>query len=128
MENLTGCHIDRKSSVKEQLYFLTDKIAAMYGDTEHKEVTYLPDLCKNSHHRIPELCFNRVMEMPFEDTVIPVLEDYDLICRLNYGDDYMTPLKEYAHEDGIKNQIKILQDFFNRQGMDLPECFTMTFE
>ncbi len=128
LENLTGCHIDRKSSVKEQLYVLTDKIAAMYGDTEHKEVTYLPDLCKDSHHRIPELCFNRVMEMPFEDTVIPVLEDYDLICRLSYGGDYMTPVKEYAHEDGIKNQIKILQDFFNRQGMDLPECFTMTFE
>lgn len=128
LESLTAYHFDRESSVKEQLYILTDKIAAMYGGTEYKEVTYLPDLCKDSHHRIARSCFNRVLEMQFEDTEIPVLEDYDLICRLSYGDDYMVPVKEYAHEDGIKNQMKILQDFFNKQGMDLPECFAMTFE
>lgn len=127
IESLTGYHFDKGSSVKEQLLLLTDKIAAMYWDTDSDEVTLLPELCQQEHYRIPRADFDRILEVPFEDTVIPVLEDHDLVCRLKYGDDYMTPIKTYMHETGTKEQMKILQDYFKAQGKDLPECFRMTF-
>lgn len=127
IENLTGFHFDKGYSIKEQLLFLTDKIAAMYWDAECDEVTLLPELCRQEQYRIPKTDFDRILEMPFEDTVIPVVETYDLVCRLKYGDDYMTPVKTYVHETGFKNQMTILQDHFKAQGKELPECFRMTF-
>lgn len=127
IERLTRWHIDRGSSIKEQLCFLADKIAAMYWDTECDEMTLISRLCAKSHYRIPRDCFDRILGLPFEDTMIPVLEDFDLVCRLEYGNDYMTPIQTYIHETGIKNQMKILQDYFKEQGRDLPECFMMTF-
>lgn len=128
LESLTGFPFDKGDSVKSQLIFLSDRIAAMYWDAKCKEVTMLPELCEGGHYYIPKPCFDKVRELPFEDRVIPVLEDYDRICRLAYGDNYMTPVKGYAHEDGIKKQIEMLRGYFKGQGKALPECFTMTFE
>lgn len=127
IESLTGYHFDKEFSIKEQLLFLTDKIAAMYWDAECDEVTLLPELCRQEQYRISKADFDSILEVPFEDTEIPILEDYDLICRLSYGDDYMTPIKSYVHETGMKSQITLLQNYFKTQGKDLPECFRMTF-
>ncbi len=72
-------------------------------------------------------CFDNIIEVPFENTTIPVLKDYDLICRLTYGEAYMTPVKEYKH-DYLKKQIDQLREYFQKRGLNLPECFEMTFE
>ncbi|MCI9184174.1 MAG: LicD family protein [Lachnospiraceae bacterium] len=128
LESLMGFPFDKGDSVKSQLLFLSDKISAMYWDVKCKEVTMLPELCEGGYYHIPKPCFDKVRELPFEDRVIPVLEDYDRICRLTYGDNYMTPVKGYAHADGIKKQIEMLRGYFIGQGKALPECFTMTFE
>lgn len=128
LEDLTGYHFDMDGSIEGQLCTLTDRIAAMYWDTDYHEVARLPELCEQDSYRIPISCFDRVLELPFEDMTIPVLEDYDWICRLSYGDDYMTPVKEFLHEEGIKEQIEQLQERFRERGSELPECFRMTFE
>lgn len=128
IEDLTGYPFDPVRSIKEQLLLLTDRIAAMYCDTECDEVTLLPELCRKEDHRILRACFDRTLELPFEDMMIPVLEDYDRILRLKYGDDYMTPVKTYAHVPSIKKQIGILQGYFKEQGKEPPKCFTMTFD
>ena len=59
--------------------------------------------------------------------MLPILEDYDLICRVDYGDNYMVPVIDHAHNI-YKEQMGILRDYFKNLGMDLPECFDIAFE
>ena len=127
VEELTGYSFERQRPVKEQLYFLGDRIAAMYWDMEYDHVTNVAWLYNHDHYRIPKDCFDNIIEVPFENTTIPVLKDYDLICRLTYGEAYMTPVKEYKH-DYLKKQIDQLREYFQERGLNLPECFEMTFE
>ncbi len=35
-----------------------------------------------------------IIDMPFENTTLPVPETYDRILRNHYGDNYMTPIHE----------------------------------
>ena len=127
IEKITGVQIDRLCPVKEQLYALLEKIAAVYWDTESDEVANIPRLYVRREHRIPKPCFDQVIEVPFEDTVMPVLKDNDLVCKVLYGDDYMVPIREQGH-DCIKEQMDILKRYFEDQGVVLPECFRMSFE
>lgn len=127
LESLTGRHFDKGCSIKEQLLLLTDQIAAMYWDAECDEVTFLPEFCQQENYRIPRACFDRICGLPFEDRTIPVVEDYDRMLRLEYGEDYMRPVNTHVHEVGFENQIRILQDYFKAQGKELPECFMITF-
>lgn len=127
IENLTGIHINKQCPVKEQLYALLEKTAGVYWDTESDEVANVPRLYDHRDHRISSSCFKKIIEVPFENTTIPVLEDHDLVCRVLYGDDYMIPVKERGH-DSVKEQMDILRNYFKDQGVPLPECFDMTFE
>ena len=127
IEKLTGCRIDRQQPVKGQLYALADRIAAMYWDAQSDEVANIPWMYQRRHYRFSRSCFDRIIEVPFENTTIPIPEDYDLMCRLIYGDDYRTPIMRAAH-DGFKDQIDILREHFKSQGRDLPEWFDMTLE
>lgn len=127
IEQLSGYRFDRQRPIKEQLYFLGDRIAAMYYDVESNIITNVPWLYTDPHYRIPRTCFDKVIEIPFENTVLPVLEDYDLLCKLSYGDNYMTPVKEYQH-DYLKKQIEYLREIFKKRGEELPKTFDMTFE
>ena len=59
--------------------------------------------------------------------MLPVVEDYDLICRLDYGENYMTPIRAGDHEY-LKKQISGLREIYETQGKVFPECFDMSFE
>ncbi len=127
LETLTGYHVNRQAPISDQLYDLADKIAAMYWNTNSGKIAVISSLRRNSRYRIPNSYFKRVIRVPYEDTTIPILKDYDLPCRLSYGKDYMTPQKYSMHSD-VKRQIERLQKHFRDQGKELPECFHMTFE
>lgn len=124
IEELTNYHFDVQSPVREQLRFLADKIAAMYWDAESDEAANVPWLHGHGNCRFPRECFDRTIKVPFEDIKIPILEDYDRICRLLYGEDYMTPVKKLSHEI-FNRQMKVIQDYFKKQGMELPKCFEL---
>ncbi len=126
IEKLTGCHFNENCSVKKQLYELADRTAAMYQGVESDEVTSVSWLYDHQNYRIPKSCFNKVIEVPFENVRIPILEDYDLVCTMTYGTDYMTPIKEHEH-GSVKVQVDILREYFRKQGCALPECLGMKF-
>lgn len=124
LEKLTGYYFDRRGSMKDQLSDLADRIAAMYWESDYEEVSFVPQLYEEPHYRIHKFCFDRTIEVPFEHMTIPILEDYDLICRLSYGDDYMTPLRDYCHTYPFyKDQVEKLRNHFIKQGEILPEVF-----
>ena len=125
IENLTGFHFDQQKDVKEQLLVLADNIAAMYWDSGSGEVTTAATLYRtDGAYRIPRSCFDKLIRAPFENTTIPLPADYDLACRLIYGNNYMTPVK-YAEHEGFKVQIDILKQHFKEQGSVFPECISV---
>lgn len=127
IERISGYHFDMECPIKEQLSFLGDRIAAMYWDTEYDDVTNIGWMHDRPHYRIPKSSFSKVIRVPFEDTTIPIPEDYDRICRLTYGDDYMTPIKIYKH-DYLKKQVDHLRKQLEAQGEVLPKAWDMEFE
>lgn len=124
IEKVTRFHFDNQMPMKEQLCFLADKIAAMHYDAESDDVANVPWLYTHCYCRFPRICFEKVRDVQFEGMSIPILEDYDQICRLLYGDDYMTPIKKDTHPI-FKKQMDIIQDYFRDQGMKPPKCFEL---
>ncbi len=118
----SGYHFEQTSSIKEQLYFLGDRIAAMYWDDEYDYVTNAAWMYEHRYYRIPRSCLDKMIEVPFENMTIPIPEDFDLVCRLTYGNDYMTPKKEFNH-DYLRKQVDYLQKYFKKKGEIFPEAF-----
>ena len=124
IENLTDYHFDKQYSMREQLLSLIEKIEAMYWNEESYDVANVVWLYEHRHCRYPRKCFEKTIEVPFEEIMLPILNDYDLVCKVDYGDNYMIPVVEHMH-DIYKGQISILRDYFQKQGMDVPECFNL---
>ncbi len=124
IENITGFHFDRKGSMKEQLAYLADRVAASCWDPECKELTRPFILHERPDYRIPGSCLEKIVEVPYENTTIPIPEQYAPLLLLDYGPDYMTPVRDYFHSyPFFRNQTGMLQDIFEKQGKALPDCF-----
>lgn len=124
IEEVTGYHFDPEKPMDRQLLYLADKVSAMYYDAESAEVSVLCSLYKNSKFRFPVSCFEKIIEVPFENILIPIPEEYDYVLKVCYGDDYMTPVRWCSHDyPFFKNQINQLREAFRKDGQNLPECF-----
>lgn len=119
VEHLTGYHFDRLRPVKEQLYFIGDRIAAMYWDSASGDVTNMFWMYDHQDYQLPRSCFDRIITVPFENTTLPIPKGYDFICELVYRKEYMAPIKEYDH-DYLYKQIEHLRNWFFKNGRDFP--------
>ena len=131
VERLTGYHFTEDKPVRKQLIWLADRVSAMYWDTESDEVSLMCWYAQGSGRNIPKSVFEHLREVPFENTVMPIPEDYDLVLSLFYGKAYMTPIKnwKYAHDHPyFRGQIEQLRDFYGEYGKSLPQCFDMRLE
>ena len=99
IEELCNIKIDPNQSIKYQLLMLADRICAMYWDDEPDEVALIPDLAIWRDFRFPVTHYAYTIDMPFENTTIPVPVEYDKILRRRYGENYMTPIQcSSSHE------------------------------
>ena len=130
IEQLTNYHFDENRPVRKQMLYLADKISAMYWDVDCEEATFMYLLRTAPHYRLPISCFDRIIEVPFENTTMPILEDYDRLLRLSYGNNYMTPVKKWnSHKyPFFRNQIKRLRALYEKRGMKIPACFDMELD
>lgn len=126
IEELTGFHFDKERPVKKQLLQLSDKISAMYwDDKDSEEVSFLFLLVTRPHYRLPVSCFESLIDMPFENTMIPVPVGYDQVLKLRYGTNYIEPVRKWGTHDYpyFKDQIEILKNVLRERGMELPERY-----
>ncbi len=126
LEEVTGYHFDRTKPLQKQILNLADRASAMYWDEPTENVAMVYRLADCPQNKFPRACFDRIIRVPFEDTTIPVVEDYDLMLRKYLGDDYMSPRIWASHDyPFFREQIQNLKDFFEENGMKLPGCFDM---
>lgn len=107
----------------QQLLVLADNICAMYCGTDSDEITLLALLAQDPDYRLPITCYTSTIEVPFENTTIPVPIGYNQVLRRRYGDNYMTPVKVWNTHDYpfYKVQQKILFDYFETHNLSIPE-------
>lgn len=124
VEKMTGCHFDWNRPLKEQLAYLADQVMAMYWKEDCREVTRTFLLHERPDYRIQRRCVGEMTEAPYENMVIPVPKEYDPLLRLDYGDGYMTPVRDYAHSyPFFKDQIEALRMQYENRGETMPAYF-----
>lgn len=130
IEELTGYTFDKERPMKKQLLYLAEKVSAMYWDAESDVVTFTHMLIDHPNYRFPIEGFDKMIDMPFENTTIPVPECYDLLLKANYGPNYMVPVKKWNTHTYpfFRNQVERLRKFFEDQGHTLPEVFDIKVE
>lgn len=111
--------------IQQQLLILSDRICAMYWDTDADEITLMTMLTGDSSYRLPVSCYESFIEVPFENTTIPIPVGYEKILILRYGKDYMTPVKAWGTHTYpyFKDQQQILFNLYKEKSWEIPEAF-----
>lgn len=127
IEEMTNFHFDPDKPIRRQLLVLSNKISAMYWDAGGKEVSLIALMTKDRDYKLPLSCYESVIEVPFENTVMPVPVGYDQVLRQRYGDNYMTPVKSWGTHDYpfFKSQIEKLKGLCQEQGVGFPRELDM---
>lgn len=100
VEKLCSVKLDRRQSLKTQLYdVLNKKVAHLYSESEANELTHLPKWSSNQDYWMPKECYADAVLVPFENTEIMVPAGYEqLLCR-KYGNGYMKPIQAGSAHD-----------------------------
>ena len=123
-ERLTGVHPDRSRRMKPQLLKLADQIAAMYYDTETKDIGIIGYTVLDEKDYFPRDWFREMVTLPFEGINIPVPAGYEQILRSRFGEDYMIPKRYSDHEyPYFRKQEEQLFGELQRRNIEIPECF-----
>lgn len=121
----TGYEPNEVMPMSQQLYQISDKLCALYSEEEADEITQMCVLAMNRNFRLPISCYESTIDMPFEHITIPVPIGYDQILKMNYGENYMTPVNRRGGHDYpfFKKQEEQLRKLFASVNLEMPECF-----
>lgn len=125
LEALTGVTLDQNKPIEQQLCTLSDRICAMYTKEEADDISQLCLLAVDENYRLPKECYGDVIEMPFENIMMPVPVGYERVLRLRYGDNYMIPVKKWNTHDYpfFKPQEEMLMEACKNLNKEMPQYF-----
>lgn len=125
VSELTGVKFDTQKSIPNQLYRLVDQLSSLYKSGESQEVAIIPLLSYEQRYRFPKSCYSDVVEVPFENTTIPIPVGYEQILVGRYGQNYMIPIKRWGTHDYpfFKEQEKMLVNFLREKDLSIPYAF-----
>ena len=99
VEGLCNAKIDRTKPIRRQLMMLAERLCMLISEKEAKEITLMIRKTKQESYHMDKACYGESIDMPFENTTIPVPVGYDTILRLKYGPNYMVPKNSKAGHD-----------------------------
>lgn len=116
IENQFGIPINYNNRLPHELKKIYDIVCSIYMNEETEEVTSMIDLANGWDFHAKRSWFKETLEMPFENTTIPVPAGYDGLLRIKYGEDYMTPRQVVAHEYPFyKEQTQGLKEIMEKE-------------
>lgn len=117
IENAFGIQIDYNNRLVHELKKIYDILCSRYMDEETDEVTSMIDLANGWDYHAKRAWYEETIEMPFENTTIPVPVGYDGLLRIKYGEGYMIPRRLVAHD----------YPFYKEQMLGLKEVMEQEF-
>ena len=123
IENTFGIPIDYNNRLQHELKRIYDILCSMYMEEDTEEVTSMIDLANGWDFHAKRFWFEKTLEMPFENTTIPVPAGYDGLLQIKYGADYMTPRQAVPHEYPFyKQQMQGLKEVMEKEfGQELSD-------
>ncbi len=117
IEELCKQKIDRKKSIKDQLYKIVCSLYAIYGERESDEIALMPLYLENGGCVYPKSYFQDSIRMPFENMTMPVPIGYDDILKKKYGD-YMKNVRKGGSHD--YPYFEAQEEFLIEKDVNLP--------
>ena len=102
--------------LKRSLYGMVELIFSRFTDEESDQLSQLfPHGLRNSNFRFPKECYKAAIELPYENTRIPVPIQYCKMLKERYGD-YMKLVRnvgghDYPFFESQKRQLQAVLDF-----------------
>ncbi len=99
-EEMCNVKIDRNGNIHDQLMRLVEQMAQIYQKDEAQEMERVVwDLGQEWRYKYKKEWYEKSIEMPFENIMVPVPVGYEYILPRLYGNDYMTPKQDIAGHD-----------------------------
>lgn len=99
LEKTCSIKFSEENPKLQEILILNEEIEGLYRDEDSDYITEMPCLGLGMDYYIPKDAYATSINMPFENTTIPVPAGYELLLRKKYGDDYMTPKNVGAGHD-----------------------------
>lgn len=121
IEELCNVKFTDDKPIEKQLLTLANYLASLYWDIDTTEVGIIGRLLKDSNFRFKKEWVSSTVDVPFENTTIPIPIGFHEILTLRYQD-YMTPVISPSHDyPCYKNQEKTLFEHFDSLGIPVPD-------
>lgn len=98
IEKAMNRKIDRDHPIMPQLLQIMEGLSAMYSDTPSKCVADMKEWVPSYHNGFRSACFDHLVELPFENTTVPVPADYNEVLSSNYGSGFLFPYRGGMHD------------------------------
>lgn len=98
VEELCAVTLNREGNLEKQLVQLLESIRTMYDAEGSKEFTKLHTLINRPFCHVPREAYDKAIPMLFEGMEIPVPVGWDYVLKAEFGEDYMTPVRNAKHE------------------------------
>lgn len=100
VEELCGTRFDRRGNLENQLRKLLSDLIQSYPSEGAEELEYMVyDLeVENYRCKFKREWYSDIIELPFENIMVPAPIGYRDILRIVYGEDYMTPQMIITHD------------------------------
>ena len=119
LEQLCQVKIERGEGTEGHLYEIWDRVAGSYIGEETEllaSLMFMPDPEHRAHYK--REWFARSIRLPFETITVPVPINYHEVLQVQFGQDYMIPLKILGDDypiykkmdeeiEGLKNKSKV---------------------
>lgn len=119
IEEMSGKRINRIKDPVEMRRYLYGEVEKIFGEVSEKEADKLTQLFPwgliGKDFQFPKEYYEKALELPFEDTVMPVPMMYDKMLRKRYGG-YCRLVKDkaghdYPYFEGQKKNLQKVLDF-----------------
>ena len=117
IEMLCGVSFDWSEPIDRQLMTLYENLTTMYTDEESDRIGIYTSMVSTQSidYCFEKEWFSYTIEMPFENTTIPVPVGYDAFLRRRFGD-YMIPRITFAHGYPFyKGQMEEIRDKITKE-------------
>lgn len=91
IEEMCNYQFDNETSMIGQLYYLADRISAMYTREEADYVAVVRHRMHGGEYPIKKEIYDDIIRVPFEKMTIPIPRDFHSNLVMHYGEEYMVP-------------------------------------
>ena len=106
IKRMCNISFSQENPTDQELMILYEEVAGLYGPEDADYVTAMHRLVKGQQYLIPKEYYEEVKEVQFENILIPIPVEYDMILQLKYGQNYMIPKNiEGGHDYPFYNTL-----------------------